>query len=36
MNKDQIKGKIKKVKGDIKESAGKAFGNKGLENKGKF
>lgn len=35
MNKDQIKGKTKEVKGDIKESAGKAFGNKEMENKGK-
>lgn len=35
MNKDQIKGRITKTEGQIKEAAGKAVGNKSLEIKGK-
>jgi uncharacterized protein YjbJ (UPF0337 family) len=36
MNKDQVKGDVKKVKGHVKETAGKIFGDKTLENKGKL
>ena len=35
MNKDQSKGSIRQVKGQIKETTGKVFGDKSLENKGK-
>jgi uncharacterized protein YjbJ (UPF0337 family) len=35
MNKDQIAGTAKKVKGDVKEAVGKAIGDKTMENKGK-
>ena len=35
MNKDQIAGKAKQVKGDIKETVGKVFDDKDLENEGK-
>lgn len=35
MNKDQIAGKAKQVKGDVKETVGKVFGDKSLENEGK-
>ena len=34
MNKDQMKGRVKEIKGTIKEVTGKAVGNKDLENKG--
>jgi uncharacterized protein YjbJ (UPF0337 family) len=34
MNKDQVKGRVKVLKGTIKEVAGKAVGNKDLEYKG--
>ena len=34
MNKDQVRGRVKKVKGIIKETAGKAVGDKALEAKG--
>ena len=36
MNKDQIKGEIKKATGNVKEAAGKLIGDKTLENKGKL
>lgn len=36
MNKDQVKGRAKEIEGTIKEVAGKAVGNKNLENKGKI
>lgn len=35
MNKDQVKGRIDKAKGAVKEVAGKAIGNKEMEAKGK-
>ena len=35
MNRDQIAGKAKQVKGDIKKTVGKVFGDKSLENEGK-
>jgi uncharacterized protein YjbJ (UPF0337 family) len=35
MNKDQIAGKAKQVKGNVKETVGKVFGDKSLENEGK-
>jgi uncharacterized protein YjbJ (UPF0337 family) len=35
MNKDQIAGKAKQVKGDVKEAVGKVIGDKTMENKGK-
>ena len=35
MNKDQVKGRTEKAKGSVKEAAGKATGNRSLENKGK-
>lgn len=35
MNKDQVKGDINKAKGSIKETTGKVFGDKDMENKGK-
>jgi uncharacterized protein YjbJ (UPF0337 family) len=34
MNKDQIKGKIKEVAGEIQEQTGKAIGNKEQQAKG--
>jgi uncharacterized protein YjbJ (UPF0337 family) len=36
MNKDQVKDQIKQAKGHIKETTGKIFGDKELENKGKI
>jgi uncharacterized protein YjbJ (UPF0337 family) len=36
MNKDQIKGRIEKAIGRVKEAAGNIFGNKTLERKGKI
>lgn len=36
MNKDQIKGRVKEVDGNIKEATGKALGNQRLEEKGKI
>jgi uncharacterized protein YjbJ (UPF0337 family) len=36
MNKDQIKGRIEKAIGKVKEAAGNIFGNKTLEQKGKI
>ena len=35
MNKDQVKGTLDKAKGSVKETAGKAVGNKDLEAEGK-
>ncbi|MCY1278370.1 CsbD-like protein [compost metagenome] len=35
MNKDQFKGKVDQLKGQIKEATGKLFGNQRLENEGK-
>lgn len=35
MNKDQVKGRVTKAEGKVKEVAGKAVGNKTLEVKGK-
>jgi uncharacterized protein YjbJ (UPF0337 family) len=35
VNKDQVKGRVAKAKGTVKEIAGKAVGNKELETKGK-
>ena len=35
MNKDQVKGRAEEVKGNIKEVAGKAVGNRDLEAEGK-
>ena len=34
MNKDQVKGRVEQAKGAIKETAGKAVGNKKLESEG--
>ena len=34
-NDDQVKGRIRTAKGKVKETAGKLFGNKSLERKGK-
>lgn len=36
MNKDQVKGRAKTVKGAVKEAAGKAVGNDRLAGKGKL
>jgi uncharacterized protein YjbJ (UPF0337 family) len=36
MNKDQVKGRIKKSEGKIKEVTGKVVGNKTLEEKGRI
>ena len=36
MNRDQIKGKEKQVKGQVKETAGRILGDKTLEKKGAF
>ena len=36
MNKDQVKGRIKKVKGSAKKVAGKVAGNKDLEREGEI
>jgi uncharacterized protein YjbJ (UPF0337 family) len=35
VNKDQVKGRVRKVKGKIKEAAGKLVGNESMEAKGK-
>ncbi|WP_166364910.1 CsbD family protein [Pseudomonas akapageensis] len=35
MNKDQIKGRVKEIGGNIKEATGKAVGNERLEEKGR-
>ena len=35
INKDQVKGRVNEVKGNIKELAGKVVGNEKLETKGK-
>ena len=34
MNKDQVKGRVEEAKGNIKESTGKAVGNRDLEAEG--
>ena len=34
MNKDQVKGRVEQAKGSIKETIGKAVGDKTLETKG--
>ena len=36
MNKDQVKGRIEQVKGNVKEAAGKVVGNKKLETGGQI
>ncbi|HZR38220.1 MAG TPA: CsbD family protein [Nevskia sp.] len=36
MNNDQVKGDIKQAKGKVKEVAGRIFGDKSLENKGRI
>jgi len=36
MNEDQVRGRIKKVKGELKNVAGKIVGDKKLERKGKI
>lgn len=36
MNKDQVKGRLKQSKGEIKKGAGKALGNKSLEAEGRI
>ncbi len=36
MNKDQIRGRIAEAKGKVKKIAGKAIGNKDLEEEGKI
>ncbi|MNC60529.1 CsbD-like protein [compost metagenome] len=36
MNKNQVKGRVKEIEGTIKEVAGKAVGNKRLEERGKI
>lgn len=35
MNKDQVKGRARKSKGNVKQEAGKVFGNKSLQKKAK-
>ncbi len=35
MNKDQVKGRVKEVKGSIRQATGKLIGNKTMEAKGK-
>lgn len=35
MNKDQVEGKVKQVKGDVKETVGKAIGDDTMKNKGR-
>ncbi|MEP7057056.1 MAG: CsbD family protein [Caldimonas sp.] len=35
MNKDQVKGRVEEVKGSVKETTGKAVGNRDLEAEGK-
>ena len=35
MNKDQIAGKARQVKGDVKETVGKVFDDKSLQREGK-
>ncbi len=34
MNKDQVKGRVEEAKGSVKETAGKAVGNKDLQAEG--
>ena len=34
MNKDQVKGRVEEAKGQVKETTGKAIGNRDLEAKG--
>ena len=36
MNKDQVKGRIEQAKGAVKETTGKAVGNKKLETEGQI
>jgi uncharacterized protein YjbJ (UPF0337 family) len=36
MNKDQVKGRMEQAKGSIKETTGKAVGNKKLETEGQI
>ena len=36
MNKDQVKGRIEQVKGNVKEATGKVVGNKKLETEGQL
>ena len=35
MNKDQVKGRVKKAKGKVKKVTGKLVGSKGMEEQGK-
>ncbi len=35
-NKDQVKGRIKEAKGNVKEVTGRILGDKTMENKGKL
>lgn len=35
MNKDQVQGRIREVKGEVKKDVGKAAGNKSLEREGR-
>jgi uncharacterized protein YjbJ (UPF0337 family) len=35
MNKDQVKGRTEQAKGSVKETTGKAVGNRNLEGEGK-
>ena len=34
MNKDQVKGRIEEIKGNVKETVGKVVGNKDLQGEG--
>ena len=34
MNKDQVKGRVEQAKGSVKETAGKAVGNRDLQGQG--
>ena len=36
MNKDQVKGDVRHVRGGANKTTGKAFGNKSLEKRGKI
>lgn len=36
MNKDQVKGRVEQAKGSVKETTGKALGDRELQGKGKI
>lgn len=36
MNKDQVEGKVKLIKGQVKEAVGKLIGDKSMEARGKI